>query len=321
MNYLSVSPSPHQRAATTTRQVMLDVLIALTPALIGGIYFFGLSALLLTAVCVAGCMLMEWIYRKAMKLPSTVGDLSAAVTGMLIAFCLPSNFPIWMALVGCFFAIIVTKQLFGGIGKNFANPAIVARIVLLIAFPTQMTTFPPVQGPTVQFISDAVSGATPLALHARNVAIPYSHLFVGNVMGCLGETSVMLLLVGFIYLLLRRRITVTTTLSILGSVALFAWISGGNPLFHIMSGGVMLGAVFMATDYVTTPITERGKLIFGIGCGVITMVVRLFGAYPEGVSFGILLMNILTPHIQRFTRVRPFGVERKKRKQGGEGIG
>jgi electron transport complex protein RnfD len=237
----------------------------------------------------------------------TIGDLSAAVTGVLLAFNLPVTMPLWMAAIGCFVAIVIVKQLFGGLGRNFANPAIVGRIVLLVSFTGQMTTWatPALLG------SDAVTGATPLALAAASSAgqtLPsYLDLFLGAVGGSLGETCKLTLLLGGVYLVVRKVITVTTPLVFIAATALFSGILGADPLYQVLSGGLILGAIFMATDYVTTPTTEVGKVIFGVGCGLITVIIRLYAGYPEGVSFAILLMNIVTPHIDRLCSHRAFG--------------
>ncbi|MFV0399060.1 MAG: RnfABCDGE type electron transport complex subunit D [Oscillospiraceae bacterium] len=306
MNFLDVAPSPHLRTSASTRNVMQDVLIALAPTLVASIYFFGTRSVLMVAVCVGSCVLFEYLYRLLMKQSTMVGDLSAVVTGALLAFCLPVYLPVWMAVIGCFFAIVVTKQLFGGLGKNFANPAIVGRVVLLIAFPLQMTSW---TAPGGFYAMDAVTTATPLGLTWNpNAVMPSTlDLFLGRMAGSLGETSALALLIGFAYLLIRRVLTPTITLSYLGTAFILFWILDGDPVFHLLTGGLMLGAIFMATDYVTSPITERGKLIYGIGCGILTVIIRLYGQYPEGVSFAILLMNILTPHINKLTRIKPLG--------------
>lgn len=298
---LVVTSSPHFRATHTTTSVMRDVLIALAPAAIASVYWFGTRALLVMAFCVGLSVGFEFLYRKLMHLDNTVGDLSAAVTGLLLAFNLPVTIPLWMAAIGCLVAIIIIKQLFGGLGKNFANPAIVGRIVLLVSFATPMTNWL-LPGP------DAVTGPTPLALADAGQALPsYVDLFLGNIGGSLGETCTLALLIGFIYLLARKVITPTTPIAFIGTVFILSAILGADPIFHILAGGVMLGAIFMATDYVTTPTTETGKVIFGVGCGILTVVIRLYGAYPEGVSFAILIMNIIAPHIDNLTRIKAFG--------------
>ena len=306
-NLLLVNASPHMRGRDTTQGVMRDVLIALLPTLVAAVYLFGLRALLLCGVCVAACMLFEYLYRRLLQLPNTVSDLSAAVTGLLLALGLPVGLPLWMAVIGCFAAIVIVKQLFGGIGKNFANPAVVGRMVLFISFATPMTVLP------LPFTSgvDAVSSATPLAALAASPAaaaqFDYMQLFLGTIGGSIGETCKVTLLLGFVYLLVRRIITPTATLAFAGSAVLFSFLMGQDPLYHLLSGSLIFGAVFMATDYTTTPTTEWGKAIFGLGCGIVTMVIRSFASYPEGISFAILLMNIATPLIDRVTETRAFG--------------
>lgn len=300
---LAINSSPHARSSTTTQVIMRDVLIALFPTLIASAFIFGVRALVVCAVCVATSVFFEYLYRRLMNLPQTVSDLSAAVTGLLLAFNLPADIPLWMAMIGCFVAIVIIKQLFGGIGKNFANPAIVGRIVLLISFATPMTT--PWLLPLSQRTADAVTGATPLATGPMSVG--YLQLFLGNIGGSLGETCKLTLLLGFLYLLVRKVITISAPVAFMATVLILAPIMGGDPIFHLLTGGIILGAIFMATDYVTTPTTELGKVIFGVGCGIITMVIRMYAGYPEGVSFSILLMNIVTPHIDQLCSSKPFG--------------
>ena len=304
-NLLTVTSSPHLRSKTVTTHIMRDVLIALLPTLVASTVIFGYRSLVVSAVCVAASVLAEYIYRRLMHLSNTVGDLSAAVTGLLLAFNLPASLPLWMAVIGCFAAVVVVKQLFGGLGKNFANPAIVGRIVLLISFATPMTTW---LLPGAQRTADAVTGATPLAsLHYGGEAVSYLQLFLGQIGGSLGETCKLTLLLGGAYLVYRKVITISAPVAFMGTVFVLAAILGQDPVFHLLAGGVILGSIFMATDYVTTPTTERGKVIFGVGCGLITMVVRMFSSYPEGVSFAILIMNIITPHIDRLTSIKAFG--------------
>lgn len=301
---LLVSPAPHVRSKTNTQSIMLDVIIAMTPALIASTIIFGWRALLIVAVCVASCVLFEFLFQKLCKREVTIGDLSAVVTGMLLAFNLPVRIPIWQAVFGCLVAIVAVKQLFGGIGKNFANPAITARIVMLISFAGSMTNF--------ASSSDATSSATPLAQIGTEEMPSLLTLFLGNHGGSLGETCALALIIGFVYLLARRVITWHTTVVFVGTVALFTLCLGQNPLEHVLSGGLLLGAIFMATDYSTTPSTKWGKVIFGLGCGIITVLIRVFGGYPEGVSFAILLMNILTPYISKLTRRKIFGGVKRK---------
>lgn len=305
---LLVSPAPHVRSAVNTRRIMLDVVIALIPTLIASALIFGLRALGVTALCVAVCVISEWVFEKLCKRDVTVGDLSAVVTGILLAFNLPSTIPLWQAAFGSIVAIVVVKQLFGGIGRNFANPAITARIVLLISFAGSMSSF---KDP----ISDAVSGATPLAIMGADGNMPsLLDMFLGRHGGSLGETCALTLLVGGIYLVARKVITWHTPVVFMGTVFLFTLALGEDPMYHLLAGGLILGAVFMATDYSTSPSTSWGKVIFGAGCGIITVLIRVFGNYPEGVSFAILLMNIVTPYINSLTRRRPFGAAKKIKK-------
>ncbi|MDR2932609.1 MAG: RnfABCDGE type electron transport complex subunit D [Oscillospiraceae bacterium] len=313
---LVITSSPHFRAATTTRDIMLDVLVALIPTLVLSVFIFGFRALILSAFCVIFCVLCEYVYRRLMKLSFTIGDLSAAVTGLILAFNLPVSLPLWMAAIGCFIAIVIVKQLFGGIGRNFANPAITARIALTISFVGPMTNW---TAPRL-FLSDAATSATPLALAdaatsatAGVTALPgYMDMFLGMISGSIGETCKLTLLIGGLYLVLRKVITPTAPLAFVGTVFVLSWALGADPVYHILAGGLMLGAIFMATDYVTTPTTEMGKLIFGVGCGLITVIIRLYAGYPEGVSFAILLMNIVTPHIDRLCTIKAFGGARHK---------
>lgn len=300
---LIVSSSPHIVTESDTTRLMGTVLLALAPAWIASIYIFGLRALLLSVVCVAASVLFEYIYNAITHKKQTVGDLSAALTGLLIAFNVPANFPLWQAIIGCLFAIVVVKQLFGGIGKNFSNPAITARIFLFISFSANMSTWPVTR---LAEATDAVTGPTPLALYAEGNTdqIPgLMQMFLGFHGGSTGEVCALALLIGGIYLIVRKVISPIIPCAFIGTVFVFGAIygaaTGGNALhwglFHVLAGGVMLGAFFMATDYVTSPKLPLGQLIFGIGCGIITMSIRLFGAYPEGVSFSILLMNLCTP--------------------------
>ena len=317
---LTVSSAPHIVSNTDTTRIMLMVLIALAPSFAMSIYVFGPRVIALTLVCLVSCMFFEWAYNKLMKKPQTVGDLSAAVTGVLIAFNVPSGLPYWIAIVGCFVAIIIVKQLYGGIGKNLVNPAITARIVLFIAFATEMTTWPvPFTG------ADAQTGATPLGILAEGGGELPSNMdmFMGYIGGSMGEVSALMLLIGGLFLIWRKVISPIIPACFIGTVFVFALIyyaatGDGNALhmavFHVLAGGVMLGAFFMATDYVTTPILPMGKVIFGIGCGVITMLIRLYGQYPEGVSFSILLMKVVTPLIDNFCQKRMYGGAKKNEK-------
>lgn len=311
---LIVSASPHLVTAMDTQKTMLMVLIALVPSLLVSTYVFGFRVLILTAVCIAASMFFEWAWNKLMKRKQTVCDLSAALTGTLIAFNLPSGLPYWIAIVGCFVAIIVVKQLFGGIGKNLVNPAITARIVLFISFATEMTTWPI---PRMNQTADVLTGPTPLGVIHEGGQLPTNmEMFLGYIGGSMGEVSAIALIIGGLFLVWKKIISPIIPCCFIGTVFVFALIyysATGNgdalqmAVFHILAGGVMLGAIFMATDYVTSPLLPAGKVVFGIGCGVITMLIRLFGQYPEGVSFSILIMNCLTPLIDSFFQKRMYG--------------
>ena len=290
-----------------TKKTMLCVIIALMPALIMAVYNFGARAFILTLVCVAASVLFEFLFEKITKRENTVSDLSAIVTGLLLAYNLPPTFPYWMAIIGCFVAIVIVKQLFGGIGQNFANPAITARIVLLVSFSTDMAVW---AKPQERFLSaaDAVTGATPLTQFAEGStdSLPSNmEMFIGTIGGSLGEISAAALLIGAVILLVTRVMSPAIPVAYIGTVFVFTWALGLDPVFHILAGGVMLGAIFLATDPTTSPKTTVGKIIFGIGCGLLTVVIRVYGTYPEGVSFAILLMNILTPHIDSLTMRKP----------------
>ena len=310
MNKLIVSPSPHDENYTKTSGIMLNVIIALLPAWGAACYLFGLRVVTITAVCISCCVIFEYLCRRVMKRDNTITDLSAVVTGLILAMNLPVTLPYWMAVIGAFVAIVIVKQLFGGLGQNFANPAITARIVLMVSFPSAMTNWIKAR----DYDYDAVSSATPLVLEKNGDAPSYLDLFLGNTGGCLGETCALALLIGGLYLAARRIISLAAPVSFIGSLALLTWISGGDPLYHILAGGVFLGAFFMATDYATTPITTKGRAVFGIGCGIITFVIRQYGSYPEGVSFSILLMNVLTPYIEQLTRTKVFGAKEAESK-------
>lgn len=309
---LTVSASPHVRAKNTTRGIMLDVIIALVPSLIASVIFFGPRALAVTATTVITAVLSEYIARKAMKRHNTIGDLSAVVTGLILAFNLPVSIPLWIAAIGSIVAIIVVKQFFGGIGQNFANPAITARIVLLLSFATQMGNWTK----PLSWLSETVTTATPLAQGAELPSL--FDMFIGNRAGCLGETSAIALIIGGIYLIARKVISFKIPVSYIGTVAVIMLIAGKGDFeylaYQLMSGGLLIGAFFMATDYSTSPINTDGKYIFGIGCGVITCLIRLFGSLPEGVSFAILIMNLLVPLIERITTPKPFGTPKKEKK-------
>lgn len=308
---LIITPSPHLHSGESTRTVMLDVLIAMIPATVMSIWLFGWRAAVVELVCVAACVAAEYLSCLVMKKPSSVGDLSCMVTGLLLAFNLPVTIPLWQAALGSVIAIVVAKQMFGGLGQNFVNPALLGRIVLMSSFAETMNTW------VAPRAVDAVSTATPLALMAEGDMATYTlrELLFGLRPGCLGETCVLALLMGGIYLVVRRIITPLVPLTYIATVFVLTWILGENPVYHILSGGLMLGAIFMATDYVTSPITKAGKVIFAIGCGLLTVLIRLYGSLPEGVSFSIVLMNILTPLIERVTKPVPFGKKRRWRRE------
>jgi len=321
---LQVSSSPHIRDNVTTFALMRDVVIALIPAVIASGIIFGLRAVLVILVSVFSCLVFEYISRRIMKRNNTLSDLTAVVTGILLSFNLPPTIPYYMVVVGAFFAIVVVKQMFGGLGNNFVNPALTARIILAIAFPNAMTSWTAAEGP-FNFLrslqgADLVSSATPLAIlkmqgSAGALELPsYLSLFLGNISGCIGEVSTLALAIGVIYLVSRKVITLWIPLSYIGTVMLITLLGGKDPFYQLLAGGLFLGAFFMATDYVTSPVTRNGRIIFGICCGLITGVIRLFGNMSEGVSFSILLMNILTPHLDRFTMPKPFGEVKKHEK-------
>jgi len=326
-----VSSSPHTHSGESVERIMLDVVIALIPAFLAACWFFRLEAVRLTAVCVGTCLLTEWLCRKAMRRASTLSDSSAVITGLLLAFNVPPSLPSWMAVAGSVFAIAIAKQVFGGLGYNPFNPALMGRAFMLISFTGAMTTWS--QSPWLQKVAgsapDAVTTATPLGIvkEALKAGQPLPvfdtsllpDFFFGNMNGCIGETSALALLIGAAYLLYRKviswHIPAAYLLTVLVYAAALRAVSPATsipPLFHLLSGGLILGAFFMATDMVTTPLTRRGMLVFGVGCGVLTMVIRTVktGAYPEGVSFAILIMNAFTPLINRATRNRVFGTKK-----------
>ena len=307
MNNMIVSVNPHIYAKDTTQTIMRDVLIALFPAVIASIVFFGIQALLVEVVCVAVAVLCEWAFEKITNRPVTILDCSAAVTGLILALNLPVSIPLWQAVFGSFVAIVVVKQLFGGIGQNFANPAITARVIMLVAFSGAMTTWAPAAFSNAPV--DAATAATPLAIlsGAEGELPTLAQMFVGARGGSLGETSCLALLIGFVYLLCRKVISWHTPVAFIGTVLVCTALLGRQPLYQVMAGGLFLGAIFMATDYTTSPPTPKGRLIFGLGCGLITVLIRVWGNFPEGVSFSILLMNILNPYISSWTKTKPFG--------------
>ena len=318
-----ISPAPHVHGPNKTQRLMLDVLIALVPALVVSTVVYGLRVLALTLFSVCCCLLFEWfIQRYMLRGKLTINNLSAVVTGVLLAFNLPVNIPLWMVAIGALVAIGVAKMTFGGLGKNIFNPALAGRVFMLIAFPVAMTTFPEA--------ADAISGATPLTMakEALKNGVPVAEvmqnvsikdMFIGVESGSIGEISAVALLLGGLYLLWRRVITWHIPVAVLGSMGIFSlitWLIAPeaymSPLFHLMGGGAMLGAWFMATDYVTSPMTPKGSIIFGVGVGVITMLVRLWGAYPEGMSFAILIMNSVVPLLDKYILPKRFGAPAKK---------
>ncbi|MFO7610884.1 MAG: RnfABCDGE type electron transport complex subunit D [Clostridia bacterium] len=304
-NKLIVNSSPHLKGMRSTSGIMLDVIIALIPAVILSVYFFSYIAALVILVSVASSLVFEFLYNLVSRKKQTIGNLSAVVTGVILALNLPpAKSSIWIAAVGSFVAIVIVKMLFGGLGKNIFNPAMAARVFLTVSFAGQMTSW---HAPGV----DGITSATPLAMAQNGMTMGYMDLFLGNIPGSLGETSALAILAGFIWLISRKVITWHIPFAFIASTALFTFIFGQDPLFHILSGGLMLGAVFMATDYVTSPTTWKGKLIFGFGCGLITAAIRVFGSLPEGVSFSILFMNAVVPLIDRYTVPKSFGEVKK----------
>ncbi len=311
---LVVSASPHLRSTQTTTRIMLDVVISLIPALIAAIFIFGPRVLCVAAVSVSSAVLAEYVSRKAMKRHQTIGDLSAVVTGLILALNLPSTIPYWIAAIGSVVAIVVVKQFFGGIGQNFANPAITARIVLLLSFGAHMGNWVA----PLSWKTGITTTATPLAVGYENLDVSLLDMFLGLRGGCLGETCALALIIGGIYLIARKVISPAIPLTYIGTVALIMLIAGKGDLgfvaYQVMGGGLLLGAFFMATDYSTCPIKVRGKIIFGIGCGIITALIRLFASMTEAVSFAILIMNLLVPFIDRATIPKPFGTPKKEKK-------
>lgn len=320
-----VSAAPHNRSSITTRNIMQDVAIALVPAGLFGVYNFGIHALVVIAVTVLACVITELLYCKYMKKVSTVGDYSAVVTGILLAYNLPAGFPLWMAVIGGVFAILVVKMLFGGIGQNFMNPALAARAFLLISFPTRMTDFAveKITSPgALDYIKngfmvvDGVSGATPLAVLKAGESVELYKVLIGQVGGTIGETSVIAILIGAVYLVAKKVISLRIPLTYIATVGVFVVLFGGNGmdlnflLGHVLGGGLMLGAFFMATDYVTSPITAKGQIIFGILLGLLTGLFRLLGGSGEGASYAIIFGNLLVPLIDKVTRQMSFGKER-----------
>ncbi len=325
-----VSAAPHTRSPITTKSIMRDVILALIPAGLFGIYNFGINALTVIVVSIATCVLTEYLFCRLMKKPQSIGDYSAVVTGLLLAYNLPSGFPIWMTVVGNVFAILIVKMLFGGLGQNFMNPALAARAFLLISFPVRMTAF------TVEKITspatsdylyhgavalDGVTGATPLAAMKAGETVDLMKMLVGNIGGTIGETSAIAILLGAAYLVLRKVISLRIPLTYIATVAVYVLIFGGKGfdmtfiLGHLLGGGLLLGAFFMATDYVTSPITPLGQIIFGISLGLLTGLFRLQGSTAEGVSYAIIFCNLLVPLIDKACKSKAFGKERAVREQ------
>ena len=327
-NILNISPAPHVFGKDTTRSLMLDVIIALSPALVASIYFFGYGAIIVTLTSVVSCLLFEYlIQRFIMKGPVTISDGSAIVTGLLLAFNVPSNLPVFIIITGSLVSIGIAKMTFGGLGNNPFNPALVGRVFLLISFPVQMTSWPVPSGFMTGY-SDAVTGATPLSVIKEGLRngepvsklmdqVPsHMQMFYGHMGGSMGEVAAAALLLGLIYMLIRKTITWHIPAAVLGSVAVFTailWLinpdKNADPMFHLLTGGVMLGAIFMATDYVTSPMSYKAMIIYGIGIGVLTVIIRVFGAYPEGVSFAILIMNAFVPLMNKYIKPKRFGEE------------
>ncbi|MBO5642428.1 MAG: RnfABCDGE type electron transport complex subunit D [Kiritimatiellae bacterium] len=317
-----LSSSPHTHCHASVSRIMLDVIIALLPTTIVGIYFFGLPALWTVLTCVSTCLVTEAVCRILMKRESTIGDLSAIVTGLLLALNLPAGLPLWMAVLGSVFAIFICKQVFGGLGMNPFNPALAARAFMLISFTGPMTTWlKPFWWKTPEAVTTATplatmktwyfQGATTSATPQVSDAIPSAcDLLIGQMPGCIGEVSAIAIILGAIYLLIRKVITWHIPVAFILAAAIYSLISGGAPVHtQLLTGGLMLGACFMATDYVTSPTTAKGKLIFGCGCGLLCMLIRQYGGYPDGCSFAILIMNSVTPLINRWTQPKPFGVK------------
>ncbi len=322
-----LSSSPHAHANSSVSRIMLDVIIALLPTTAMGIYFFGMPAVWTIATCVSSCVVTEALCRMAMKRESTIGDLSAVVTGLLLSLNLPAGIPLWMAVLGSVFAIGISKQVFGGIGMNPFNPALAARAFMLISFTGPMTTWlkpfwwrtpeaattaTPLASMKLMFSAEATASASPHGLCASGTCGlgDIWNMAIGNIPGCIGEVSAIALALGAVYLLVRKVITWHIPVAFLATVYVYSLIAGGAPaMAQVLTGGVMIGACFMATDYVTSPTTGKGKLVFGVGCGLLCMLIRQFGSYPEGCSFAILIMNAVCPLINRWTQPKPFGAK------------
>jgi len=329
-NLLNISPSPHTHGKETTRKLMFGVVIALMPALAASVLYFGIGAVIVTATSIISCILFEFLIQKyVLKKPISITDGSALVTGLLLAFNLPSNIPVFIIILGSLVAIGIAKMTFGGLGNNPFNPALVGRVFMLISFPVQMTSWP-VPGGLSTGYTDAITGATPLAIIKEGLKngesisqlmekVPTAmQMFLGNIGGSIGEVAAIALLIGFAYMLIRKIITWHIPVSVIGSMAIFTtilWLvnpeKNADPMFHILAGGVLLGAIFMATDYVTSPMNPKSMLIYGCGIGILTVIIRVWGAYPEGVSFAILIMNAFVPLMNKYIKSNRFGEEVK----------
>lgn len=311
---LIVSNTPHIRSSVTTTSIMADVIIALTPAALMGVYYFGFRALGIILMSIAWCVIFEWLFQKITKKKITVGDLSAVVTGLLLAMNLPASSPLWMPVVGAFVAIVLAKQIFGGIGQNFINPALAARAFLLASYPSEMTKWTKPEG-LMSNALDAVTTATPLANLKEGAFEPgmtdIIDALVGNIGGCIGETCAIALIIGGIYLLVKKVISWRIPVTYIATVFILTFLFGRMPVYELFIGGLMLGAFFMATDYSSSPITPKGQIIMGIGCGILTSLIRVYGGYPEGVSYSILIMNLFVPLIDRYTQPKIFGEVKK----------
>ena len=326
-NLLTISPSPHVHSGQSVEKLMYGVVIAMVPAFLFSVFMYGIGALTVTVLSVAFCLLFEFLIQKyILNTPSRISDGSALVTGVLLAFNLPSNLPWWIIMIGALVSIGIGKMTFGGLGNNPFNPALVGRVFLLISFPVQMTAYPVPEGITTGYMVDGFSGATPLAVIKEGIKagtpvkqlmseLPnYGDMLLGKMGGSLGEIAGLMLIIGLVYMLIRKVITWHIPITVLGSIAVFTgilWLinpdGNADPLFHLLTGGVLLGAIFMATDYVTSPMTPKGMIIYGVGIGVITVIIRVWGAYPEGVSFAILIMNGFVPLLNRYIKPSRFG--------------
>jgi electron transport complex protein RnfD len=325
-NLLNVSPSPHAHGNETTRKLMTGVIIALIPAFLSSVFYFGYGAIIVTATSVLSCILFEYLIQRFMfRKPITITNGSAVVTGLLLAFNLPSNIPVFIIIIGAFISIAVAKMTFGGLGNNPFNPALVGRVFMLISFPVQMTSWPLPKGFSTGYV-DAITGATPLALIKEGLKngepiqqlmaqVPTpSQMFLGNMGGSLGEVAAVALLIGLVYLLIKKIITWHIPVSVIGSIAIFTtilWLinpeKNAGPMFHLLAGGILLGAIFMATDYVTSPMNPKAMIIYGCGIGMLTVIIRVWGAYPEGISFAILIMNAFVPLMNSYIKPKRFG--------------